>query len=459
MLAFTDQQAAEQAVAMLSGNEHILYAELDTEIQACDTAQMDVMDFNSYGAASLGFSPLLSWARRCGGSARVAIIDSGVSRHPLLSARLICGSDYVDNDDDPTNDLAGHGTHVAGIVADCTTGAPVSLYAVRVLNDKGKGLASNAANGVLEAVETGIPIINLSFVGTTQSYALDDAVLNALESGCTVVMAAGNNGLDTAGVWPSHLTEEGVIVVGAADADGARASYTNYGESVDFYVPGTGIRSCSNGGGYETRSGTSQAAPHISAACALLSIVHPGQSPGALERSLKGVSDGPTGRTPRLDALVPQLLPFHLADGLTLGTGETLKLPTLAMPLSCEAQITWTSSAPDIAAVSADGTLTALRLGTAVLTAHCGNFSETEIPVEVTDSASGRLDLPAALSELSEAALLNTDAEYVIFPDLLQNIGQDAIDPTQVILCSPDSPLLDLLEERQLNYIAAEQSP
>ncbi len=228
-LVFPSVESAEKAVQKMQEDPHILYAELDQEVSACDTASVDEMTFCSYGADYSGFVYLNSWCRRCEGQSTVAVIDSGVFPHDILSSRLINGWDYVDNDEDPTNDGYGHGTHVAGIVADCTQGNAVSIYSIRVLNEQGKGKISNTTNGILEAAEKGVPIINLSFVSTTVSEALDDAVLTAASAGCTVVISAGNNSKDTAEVYPAHLMNSGIIVVGAADKSGNLASFSNYG--------------------------------------------------------------------------------------------------------------------------------------------------------------------------------------------------------------------------------------
>ena len=451
-LLFASPEDAAAAVAALREDPHVLYAEEDSEVVACETAIVDDVDFNSYGASAMGFAPLLSWARRSDGQARVAIVDSGVWPHPLLADRLESGWDYVDGDDDPTNDDFGHGTHVAGIVADCTRGAAVTLCAYRVLDGGGRGTTINAANAILDAVDLNIPIINLSFSGTKESAYMDDAVLTALSSGCTVVVAAGNSASDTAGVCPAHLTEAGVIVVGAASADGTRAPFSNYGESVDFYAYGSSVRSCSIDGDYELKSVTSQAAPHISAACALLRIVHGGLSPAALESRLKSALES---GIPLTDRLTPQRVEARLS-ALTLGAGETLTLPTRALPLSCGEAMLWSSSDEGVFTVDEGGALTAVSEGAAVLIGRCANFGELRATVTVSETPPGRLTLPAGLTTLAPEALLGTGAAWVIAPDALTGIGEGAIDPGAVLLCSPDSPAAECAERLGLQYIATE---
>ena len=118
------------------------------------------------------------------GSCKIAIIDSGTYRHSLIGARLIVGGhDYIDNDDDSTNDLNGHGTRVAGIVADCTQGLPVYVYPIRVLDADANGKTSNVISAILEATNAHVNIINLSLATFTQSELLESAVRSAISSG------------------------------------------------------------------------------------------------------------------------------------------------------------------------------------------------------------------------------------------------------------------------------------
>lgn len=450
-LVFPSVEAAEKAIMEMQEDPHILYAELDQEVTACDVADIADMTFQSYGADYAGLAYLNSWGRHYVNQSTVAVIDSGVYPHVMLSSRLINGWDYVDNDEDPTNDGYGHGTHVAGIVADCTQGNAVSIYSIRILNEQGKGKISNTVNGILEAVDKGVPIINLSFVSTTVSEALDDAVLSAVSAGCTVVCSAGNNSKDTAEVYPAHLTSSGVIVVGAADRSGNKASYSNYGESVDCYMYGSGISSCANDGGYITKSGTSQAAPHISAACALLSIIYGNPSSEVLEAKLKTVLGGSSGMIPIFDRLVPQRINCHLTD-LKLGKGETLALPTEALPVLSNEQIQWSVSDESVIRIN-EGILSAENSGTAQLTGTCSNFEPISATVQVTEETSKKLQLPSVLRELSDEAFADTQADFLIVGNLLTTIGNRVIAPDTVILCPPDSKIAEYAEENKYQYI------
>ena len=452
-LVFESRDAAENAIRILGADPHVLYIETDSVIEACDTALAEDIPFHSYGASQMGFQQLLSWARKGAGSSRVAVIDSGVAAHSDFASRLTHGWDYVDNDNDPGNDGSGHGTHVAGIVADCTQGAAVSLYAIRVLDANDRGKASNAANGVLEAIERGIDIINLSFASAVESAFLDDAVQTAVESGCTVVIAAGNGGTDTAGICPAHNSMSGVIVTGAADASGVRASYSNYGTSVDLYAYGTGIVSCSGTGGYTAKSGTSQAAPHVSAVCALLRVIDPGMSPGRLESRLKSCAGQGTVPIPRLDQLTPQTIPLHVAS-MVLGVGEELQLPTEALPRSSGASFTWSSANSGTAVIDPNGMLRAVSTGNTTILCECSNFDPIPITVTVQDQPSRRLTLPPGLIRLCEEVLLGVPAHYVIAGEALQEIAINAMEKDTVLLCGIDTPAAAFAEANGLTYIA-----
>lgn len=449
-MVFSQMEFAVQAVEQLKKIPGVIYAETDSEITACDTACADEIFFSTYGAAETGFEWLLSWARKSG-SSKVAVIDSGVVQHPFFASRLVSGWDYVENDSDSTNDENGHGTHVAGIIADCTQGTNIQLYSIRVLNSEGRGNASSAANGVLEAIDQRIPVINLSFSSTTSSAFLDDAVQNAVSSGCTVVIAAGNNGINTSGVWPAHLMTDGAIVVGAVNSDGNKASYSNYGSSVDMFFFGTGIRSCSGSGGYETRSGTSQATAHISAACALLKAACGNLSPAEMEARLKTVNGGPQGNIPQMDMLTPQMIPCHLED-FVLHVGDQFLLPVQAYPLTCGESIRWSSTDSQVFVAEDDGRLTAVAPGSAILTGVCANFHELQATVTVTDTERKELCLPEELITLEDEAFLNTDAEYIRFGDKIESIGYLAINPRTLILCAPGTYIAEFAESNGLQY-------
>jgi subtilisin len=230
--------------------------------------------------------------RRAG--AAVAVLDTGIEKHPDLNVvggyNCSTGSSWSDGN--------GHGTHVAGTIGakDDTKGvvgvAPdTPLYAVRVLDNSGSGTWSSVICGVdwvkANAARLGIKVANMSLGGggadTSCVGGLHQAICEAATA-VTFVVAAGNEGLDANGSVPA--TYDQVVTVSAlADFDGQAgglaaatcrpdtydtfASFSNFGADVDVVAPGVCIRSTWKGGGYNTISGTSMAAPHVAGAAAL----------------------------------------------------------------------------------------------------------------------------------------------------------------------------------------------
>ena len=217
-----------------------------------------------------------------GKGAIVAIVDSGVRRpHPdLQGGRLLQGYDFVQNDSDP-QDGDGHGTHVLGIVGAAEgNGVGVSsvapgarLLPVRVLDDDGAGFTSDVARGIDYAVAQGAHVINLSLgsnlplVGLLGDGEYDTAIRRALAAGRVVVASSGNNGTP---VCEQPSASEGLLCVGSVDDDGIRSSFSSFGGGRGIMAPGNNVLSTYRDDFYTRISGTSQAAPHVAGAAALL---------------------------------------------------------------------------------------------------------------------------------------------------------------------------------------------
>lgn len=244
----------------------------------------------SWGYERCGYEAFMDAHPNPSASAVVAVVDSGVDvAHPFINGRVLNGLDIIDGDYTP-EDGNSHGTHVAGTIIDCTRYADVRILPVRVLNNEGTGSTSTVVEGIKYAANNRADIINLSLGGrrNPDSNSAEESAINyAISKGSLVVIAAGNDNEDTSYFCPAYVKMPGAVVVAAGDKDYAKADFSNYGESVSLMAPGVGITSSIPGGEYEPKSGTSMAAPHVSAAAALLDLATGKTlSPAALESIL-----------------------------------------------------------------------------------------------------------------------------------------------------------------------------
>jgi serine protease len=249
------------------------------------------------------------WAHTPGGEGVVvAVVDTGVARVPdLVGARVLEGASFVPGA--PTaNDDHGHGTHVAGTIAQATGNglgaagmAPAAtILPVKVLSAHSGGTSAQVAAGIDYAVDSGAQVINLSLGGPVYSAVIHLAAKKARAKGVLLVAAAGNDGRRVVS-WPGALRE--VIGVSSFGPDGSLAPYSNHGFGVDIAAPGGDTRKPGGGvlqdtldgaGGHAWRwfQGTSMAAPHVSGAAAVL-LSTGGLSVDNVERVLLAGADQP----------------------------------------------------------------------------------------------------------------------------------------------------------------------
>jgi thermitase len=203
----------------------------------------------------------------------IAVLDTGIDgRHEDLARKVAASINFTETQ--TSDDVHGHGTHVAGIIAATANNglgiagiAPnARLLNVKVADDNGMVWAHAAAEGIVWAVDNGAKVINMGFFVPASSPALEQAIDYAWSRGVVLVAAAGN-GIESVPIYPACYPE--VIAVAATDVSGNLWSKSNYGDWVDAYAPGVEIYSTLPGNNYGYQSGTSMAAAYVSAVAAL----------------------------------------------------------------------------------------------------------------------------------------------------------------------------------------------
>lgn len=217
----------------------------------------------------------------------VAIIDTGVdtdhaSLTAALSDKMYYNSETQKDGADAVEDIHGHGTHVAGIVAANKTvygvAPDVDLMIIKAYDDEAGNFSMDSLiRGINYAVANGADIINLSLGSSYYggSYQLEEGAIDAaVAAGVVVVCAAGNANEDHA-AYPAAY--DSTIAVSATSSGFAfDSSYSNFGSEIDVAAPGTSILSTYNTGGYAYITGTSMACPVVTGIVALIMSANSG---------------------------------------------------------------------------------------------------------------------------------------------------------------------------------------
>ncbi len=318
----------------------------------------------------------------------VAIIDTGIWPHKDL--RIAGGHDCTSPDPSAWSDRYGHGTHVAGTVGAIDNGIGVvgvapgaRLWAVKALNDEGRGFISTYLCGIdwvaaqrdpQDASRPLIEVANMSFnswlpstYSPTCGPGADDpmhvAVCGLVDAGVTAVVAAGNDSssaqLRLPSAYPEAITvsaladfdgkpgghgnQSDICPWYSVDSDDTFANFSNYGPPVDLIAPGKCILSTYLHNIYAWMSGTSMAAPEVAGAAALVYANFPGANPELVRQALLAAttldwktSTDPDGHPdPLLDVSKLGPLP-DLAIQATVPSAVLERRGVLAVPIALD---------------------------------------------------------------------------------------------------------------------------
>ena len=230
----------------------------------------------------------------------VAVLDTGIhDEHPALTVEK-----EIDYTGEGTDDLYGHGTHVAGIVASTDSiyrgvAYDSDLFNVKVLNKDGSGYGSDVIKGIEWSVDNDAEIISMSLGAEIDpcdgTDAISQAVDKAVSKGVVAIVAAGNSGPDSGTITSPGCSKKG-ITIGAVDDNDNVPSWSSRGPTddgrvkPDLVAPGVGITSTWKDNSFKSLSGTSMSTPHVSGVAALLLETDSSLKPDDIKNVLKSTT-------------------------------------------------------------------------------------------------------------------------------------------------------------------------
>jgi serine protease len=307
----------KRVIDVLASNPDVVYAEPNYPVHAFtipnDADYPDQWNFQLINMET-------AWNTSTGEGVTVAVLDTGVSPYGTdgFGDRLLDGYNAFLNIQSRWQDFHSHGTHVAGTIGQQTGNtagvAGIAYNAwilpVKVLNRYGFGSNATLAAGIRWATDHGAQIINMSLGSSRGGRALQEAVNYADEHGVVIVAASGNDAsADSLTPVSYPAAYEQVIAVGAIDATGSRAFYSNGGPELDLVAPGGsrddfnadgtsdtilqetftlhfGFTRFAVGWGFYSMMGTSMASPHVAGVAALIKSIHRDWGPDEIRQAL-----------------------------------------------------------------------------------------------------------------------------------------------------------------------------
>lgn len=274
-----------------------------------------------------------AWDITYGNEIVVAVVDTGVDYlHPDLADNIlkngngeIIGYNFVSDNSDPMDDHY-HGTHVAGTIAAVSNNDPdhsldtgkrvvgvgpnIKIMPLKALDSRGSGYLDDLSSAIIYAVDNGAKVINNSWGVQLDIDLFNDVIDYAYSQNVITVFAAGNSNTNVTKSSPSGYQK--AITVGSTNYLDQKSCFSNWGSSVDFMAPGGDSTSCNGQSDgilstrlvsrattapaypsqyYTVLSGTSMAAPHASAAAALVSSMHSDYSVEEVRFALRNSTD------------------------------------------------------------------------------------------------------------------------------------------------------------------------
>lgn len=277
----------EEAIAEIAKNPRVAYIADNSIVTAVEPLPGDEY-LNSWGVQHINAGVVHTSGNK-GAGVKIAVLDTGIDyTHQDIVGNYKGGDNFVQYDPppvdphDPFDDSwNGHGTHVSGIIAAGQNSIGVvgvapeaGLYAVKVLDGGGFGLAEWIIEGIEWAVSNGMQIVNMSFQGG-YNQAIEDACDAAYANGVLLIAAAGNT---YGGPVEYPAGYNSVIAVTGTNSSDMNAWFSPVDPKVELAAPGVNIMSTVPSAvfstigitGYENLSGTSQASPHVAGTAALI---------------------------------------------------------------------------------------------------------------------------------------------------------------------------------------------